>query len=62
MIRLLHFVVQPVLVSDEGEELTQVPPVSPQVLTLTQLAALVQDWPTHLAGLTEHIEKSDPRS
>jgi hypothetical protein len=50
-LRLQHFVVQPVLVYDDGDELSPAPPVDPQALTLVGLRELAENWPAKLAEL-----------
>lgn len=53
-VRLLHFVVQPVLVTDDGE-LSAGPPVQPSTLTLAGLRDLVDNWGEHLASIEAQI-------
>lgn len=50
-LRLQHFVVQPVLVWDDGETLSPGPPVQAQALTLEGTRDLVETWPAKLAEL-----------
>lgn len=56
-VRLLHFVVQPVLVVDDGESLAAAPSVQASTLTLAGLRDLVDRWPEHLAAIEAQIEK-----
>jgi hypothetical protein len=56
MIRLLHFLVQPVLVEDDGESLTAVRSnIPPQALGLSAMKTLVETWPEQLAALSAEI-------
>lgn len=50
-LRLQHFVVQPVLVWDDGNDLVPGPAVEPQPLTLQGLRDLGESWPDKLAEL-----------
>lgn len=59
-VRLLHFVVQPVLVVDDGESLTPAPQVQPSTLSLAGLRDLVDRWPEHLAAIETQIEQGPP--
>lgn len=59
-LRLQHFIVQPVLVSDDGETLTPGPGIEPQPLTLTGLQDLAKSWPeklTDLQALADQVEQ-----
>lgn len=55
-LRLQHFVVQPVLVWDDGETLSPGPPVQAQALTLEGAQDLVETWPSKLAELQAAAE------
>lgn len=50
-LRVLHFIVQPVLVWDDGSHLAPGPVVEPQALTLHGLRDLVDNWPAKLREL-----------
>jgi hypothetical protein len=50
-LRLLHFVVQPVLLADDGDSLVPGPAVQPQPLTLDGLRDLAANWPEKLAEI-----------
>ena len=50
-LRALHFVVQPILVWDDGTDLTPGPVVEPQALTLAGIRDLLENWPDRLAEL-----------
>ena len=50
-LRLHHFVVQPVVVWDDGEDLTPGPVIQPQMLTLAGLRDLAENWASTLAEL-----------
>jgi hypothetical protein len=50
-LRLQHFIVQPVLSWDDGEDLTPGPVVQPQSLSYAGLRELVEGWPEKLAQL-----------
>ncbi len=53
--RLLHIVVHPVLVDDDGENLTPGPPTQPQVLTLAQAVALLATLPEQIDALNTEV-------
>lgn len=59
-LRISHLVVQPVLVWDDGEEMTPADPVAPIQVPLSQLAAMAAQIPGEVAGLearlAEHTE------
>lgn len=57
-LRLQHFLVQPVVVWDDGSELTPGPPVQPQPLTLAGLRDLADTWPEKLAELEQHARSA----
>lgn len=59
-VRLLHFVVQPVLVVDDGDEITPAPALQPNVLTLKGLRDMADRWPEHLAQMAAQIEAGAP--
>jgi hypothetical protein len=52
-LRLQHFVVQPVVVWDDGEELLPGPAIEPQPLTLAGLRDLAETWGAKLAELEQ---------
>lgn len=57
-IRILHVLVQPVLVEDDGE-LKPGPQTQPQTLTLSQLVEFAATLPEQIAGLNAaHEEQS----
>jgi hypothetical protein len=56
-LRALHFVVQPILVWDDGADLTPGPVVEPQALTLAGVRDLVDNWPEKLAELERASEQ-----
>jgi hypothetical protein len=62
-LRLQHFVIQPVLlVDDGGDELpTLTPPIPPQALSLAELHKLLRDWPDQLAALQEQWDAVRPK-
>ncbi len=43
-LRLAHFLVQPVLVWDDGNELTPGPTIEPQTMTHAELRKLADGW------------------
>ena len=55
-LRLQHFVVQPVVVWDDGEELLPGPPIEPQPLTLAGLRDLADTWTAKLAELEQRAQ------
>lgn len=60
LLKLQHFVVQPVLVLDDGDD-TPVPSVNPQIVSLPQLRRMVADWDSHLAALQEDYDAQAAR-
>lgn len=56
-LRVLHVVVQPVLVWDNGEELEQGPEVQPQAIPFSALAGLAEQITSTLPELAEQILK-----
>ena len=50
-LRLQHFVVQPVLSWDDGDDLSPGPWVQAQPVTLAGLRDLLDEWPAKLAEL-----------
>lgn len=50
-LRILHVVIQPVLVYDDGEELTPGPQSSPVAVPLSEVAAAIASLPGELANL-----------
>ncbi|MBD8477552.1 hypothetical protein [Microbacterium sp. CFBP 8794] len=50
-VRILHVVVQPVLVDDDGETLTPISPEPAQALTAAQLLDFATDLPSKIAAL-----------
>lgn len=58
-VRLLHFTVQPVLVTDDGTDLTPGPVIQPSQVSFAALADLVDRWPEHLAEIEAQATPSD---
>lgn len=58
-LRISHIVVQPVLVYDDGEELSPGPQVNPMTVALSQLAALAETIPGDVAALQPAPEVAD---
>lgn len=54
-LRIAHLVVQPVLVWDDGEEMTAGPALNPVTLPLSQVAHLVETLPAEVATLAEKL-------
>jgi hypothetical protein len=61
-LRLQHFIVQPVLVWDDGNELTPGPQVQPQPLTVAGMRDLAEDWPAKLAELQARAKDGVPEA
>ena len=59
-LRLQHFLVQPVLLIDDGETLTPGPNVEVQAVTLSELQELVASWPDRLAKVAEQVLTAEP--
>ena len=57
-LRLLHFMVQPILLTDDGEQLSPGPAVQAQALTLLGLKDLVETWPQKLAQIEAEAAKA----
>lgn len=57
-LRLQHLVVQPVLVWDDGVELTPAPALGQVVLLLSQLAAFAERMPEEVIALQAQLEAS----
>ena len=55
-LRLIHFVVQPVLVWDNGEELAPGPQIEPQAVTLAGLRELAENWDAKLDEIYQRAE------
>lgn len=51
-LRVLHVVVQPILVWDDGDELVMGPPIDPQPIPLSKLI----EWAEHVPGEVASIE------
>lgn len=60
-LRLLHIVVQPVLVWDDGEEITPGPQVDSFAATLSQLDGVAERLRAELSVLADSLSKSDPK-
>lgn len=60
-LRISHVAVQPVLVWDDGEELSPGPQISPVTVPLSGLAGLAETLPVEVAALTEKLVSSSPR-
>ncbi|MCW2165419.1 hypothetical protein B0I12_002574 [Microbacterium hydrothermale] len=58
-IRILHVVVQPVLVDDDGETLTPISPEPAQALTAAQLLDFATTLPARVAALNTVEEATD---
>lgn len=58
-LRVLHTVVQPVLVWDDGTDLTPGPAIDPVTLTLTALAEFVANLPEQIANLAEKLAEQE---
>jgi hypothetical protein len=54
-LRISHVVAQPVLVWDDGEELTPGPPIEAITMPLSKLAALADTLPAEVAALEAHL-------
>lgn len=54
-LRLQHFVVQPVFIWDDGEELSPGPAVEPQPLTLAGLNDLLETWTEKLSQIQAQV-------
>lgn len=61
-LRILHVVVQPVLVWDDGEELHPGPQLQPLVRPLSQLAAVAASLPPEVAALAEKLAENEQES
>lgn len=57
-LRLQHFIVQPVLVNDDGDELQPGPVVEPRPFTLAALKALADEWPDRLTELEQQAQEA----
>ena len=55
-LRLLHFIVQPVLVFDDGEQFTPGPTIEPQPATLEGLRQLAVDWPERISEIEAQLD------
>ncbi|MBF4194681.1 hypothetical protein [Mycolicibacterium phlei] len=56
-LRLLHVIVQPVLVWDDGKELTPAPPMKEIALGLGQLSEFADKLPAQIDELTAHYNQ-----
>lgn len=56
-LRVLHLIVQPVVVHDDGEELTPGPPINPVTLPPSRLEAFVAALPAEIDILAERLER-----
>lgn len=54
-LRIAHLIVQPVLVWDDGEELTPGPAAQPLTVPLSQLPALADRLPAEVAALAQKL-------
>lgn len=59
-LRIAHLIVQPVLVWDDGEELSPGPAAQPLTVPLSQLAALADRLPVEVAALAERLTEEPP--
>lgn len=58
-LRVLHVVVQPVLVWDDGEDLSPGPELSPVPVSPSQLASLAESIPDQVRELAEQIRSAE---
>ena len=58
-LRLLHFVVQPVFVWDDGDSITPGPPAQPNQLTLSALADLADTWADQFAAMCAQVDEGE---
>lgn len=58
-LRIAHLIVQPVLVWDDGDELTPGPAAKPLTVPLSQLTALADRLPGEVARLQAQSEQPD---
>ena len=56
-LRIQHVLVQPVVVYDDGEELTSGPSLNVVTLTLTQAKQMLDDLPDEVRRLQAHLEE-----
>lgn len=62
-LRIAQVQVQPILMWDDGEELTPGPPVQAQGFTLAQLPAFIEELPEQVAALARKVlEAVEPSS
>lgn len=59
-LRLQQFLLQPVVVVDDGETLAPGPPIQPVSLTLEQLRELLDAWPEQLAAIQTTYDQQNP--
>lgn len=55
--RIAHLIVQPVLVWDDGEELSPGPPLSPVTVPLSHLGVLAEMLPGQVADLAAKLSE-----
>ena len=55
-LRIAHLVIQPVLVWDDGEELTPGPEIGTINIPLSRLNELIESLPGEVAGIQEKIQ------
>ena len=55
-LRISHIIVQPVLVIDDGDELTPGPEVQPQAVPLSRLAGIAATLPAEFELLQQQLE------
>lgn len=58
--RLLHLVIQPVLVEDDGESLSPGMVIDPLILPLSEVPTFIEGLPAQIAALNPGAECSAP--
>lgn len=56
-LRVLHVLMQPVLVWDDGEEFTPGPGIDPVAVPVSQIAAFVEKLPDEVAAVAEKMRR-----
>lgn len=59
-LRVAHLVVQPVLVWDDGEELTPGPEISQIAIPLSKVPGFIEGFPAEVAALQAQLEAAEP--
>lgn len=61
-LRIAHLIIQPVLVYDDGEELTPGPELGSIQIPLSKVAGFIDTLPAEVAALAEKLAATEPAS